>query len=192
MKKALLFISIFALILAACNTRPQVQQAQAPAFDTAGLASFQEWKLMNERAELAKFQQQQTAVEEAAPVVYKTKAPVRKARKPAPVKRTPVETDNNGSNDNTGNGDVVNTGNTGSDNGNTGSTGDTQEPAQEKKGISNAAKGTVIGAAGGAVIGAVINKKNRVLGGVIGGVIGGGVGYGIGRKIDKKQEEASN
>ena len=126
-------------------------------------------------------------VEEAAPFFYKTKTPGRKAKKPAPVKTTPVETDNSGSDDNTGNGDVVNTGNTGSDNGNTGSTGDTQEPVQEKKGISNAAKGTVIGAAGGAVIGAVISKKNKVLGGVIGGVIGGGVGYGIGRTIDKKQ-----
>jgi hypothetical protein len=187
MKKALLFISIFTLILAACTTKPKIESAaQMPAYDTTGLASFQEWKLMNERADLAKFQAEQMEQPVAAPV-YKAKAPVRKAKKPVPAQTSnnTGNSDNSGSTQNNDNGAVVNTGNT--DNGNAG-TGETQEPAkEEKKGISNAAKGTVIGAAGGAVIGAVIMKKNRVLGGVLGGVIGGGVGYGIGRKMDKKE-----
>jgi hypothetical protein len=188
MKKALLFISIFALMLAACTSKPPMEKAaQMPAYDTAGLASFQEWKLMNERADMAKFEAQKEEQPEAAPV-YKAKAPVRKAKKVTPVQ---TQTDDNTGNSNTGatqtdDGAVVNTGNT--DNGTSGSTGETQEPAkEEKKGISNAAKGTAIGAAGGAVLGAVISKKNKVLGGVIGGVIGGGIGYGIGRKMDKKQ-----
>ena len=59
--------------------------------------------------------------------------------------------------------------------------------APVKKGMSNAAKGAIIGGAGGAVLGAVINKRNRVAGGVIGGVLGAGGGYVLGRSKDKKE-----
>ena len=61
-----------------------------------------------------------------------------------------------------------------------------QQPVEQKKGWSKAAKGAAIGAGSGAIAGAVINKRNRAVGAVIGGVVGGGVGYGIGRSMDKK------
>jgi hypothetical protein len=61
-----------------------------------------------------------------------------------------------------------------------------QQPVEQKKGWSKAAKGAAIGAGSGAIAGAVINKRNRAVGAVIGGVVGGGVGYGIGRHMDKK------
>ncbi|MDQ0592872.1 hypothetical protein QFZ37_001241 [Chryseobacterium ginsenosidimutans] len=56
----------------------------------------------------------------------------------------------------------------------------------KKKGISEAAKGTVIGAVGGAALGALVNKKNRGAGAVIGGVVGGATGYTLGRAQDRK------
>ncbi len=58
--------------------------------------------------------------------------------------------------------------------------------ASQKRGMSKAAKGAVIGGVGGAAAGAVINKKNRGVGAVVGGVLGAGAGYGIGRSKDKK------
>ena len=64
--------------------------------------------------------------------------------------------------------------------------GNAAKAPAEKKGISKAAKGAIIGGVGGAAAGAVINKKNRAAGAVIGGVLGAGAGYGIGRSKDKK------
>jgi hypothetical protein len=51
MKKALLFISLFAIIIAVgCTSRTSpVEAVQTPAPDTTGLAAFQEWKFANER-----------------------------------------------------------------------------------------------------------------------------------------------
>lgn len=56
----------------------------------------------------------------------------------------------------------------------------------EKRGMSKAAKGTIIGTVGGAAAGAIISKKNRGAGAVIGGVVGGATGYTIGRSQDRK------
>ena len=66
-------------------------------------------------------------------------------------------------------------------NGGSSSTGTTQ-----KKGISEAAKGTAIGAVSGAALGAIVNKKNRGGGAVVGGVIGAATGYTLGRAQDRK------
>ncbi len=53
MKKPLLYISLFAILFAvACTSRTNNQQAVqpvVPAFDTTGLAAFQEWQYLNER-----------------------------------------------------------------------------------------------------------------------------------------------
>jgi hypothetical protein len=57
--------------------------------------------------------------------------------------------------------------------------------AQKKTGMSNSAKGAIIGGVGGAVAGAVIGKNAK--GAVIGGVIGAAGGYILGKKKDKKQ-----
>lgn len=55
----------------------------------------------------------------------------------------------------------------------------------KKKGWSEAAKGTVIGAGAGALGGALIDKK-KGRGAIIGGVVGAGAGYLIGRDKDRK------
>jgi hypothetical protein len=65
----------------------------------------------------------------------------------------------------------------------TASTG-TTTTAPEKKGISKAAKGAIIGGVGGAVAGAVIGKGGK--GAVIGGVVGAAGGYILGRSKDRK------
>lgn len=54
----------------------------------------------------------------------------------------------------------------------------------QKKGMSKAAQGAIIGGVGGAVAGAVIGKSGK--GAVIGGVVGAAGGYIIGRGKDKK------
>ena len=54
-----------------------------------------------------------------------------------------------------------------------------------KKGWSNKAKGTAIGAGAGAVTGAVVSH-NKGKGAIIGGAVGAGAGYLVGRHKDKK------
>jgi hypothetical protein len=61
---------------------------------------------------------------------------------------------------------------------------ETIAPAK-KKGWSQAAKGTVIGAGAGAIGGALIDKK-KGRGAIVGGVVGAGTGYLIGRGQDRK------
>jgi hypothetical protein len=58
---------------------------------------------------------------------------------------------------------------------------------KEKKGMSNTAKGAIIGGVAGAVGGAVISKKKGA-GAIIGGVIGAGAGAIIGKQKDKKAQ----
>jgi hypothetical protein len=55
----------------------------------------------------------------------------------------------------------------------------------QKKGMSKAAQGAIIGGVAGAVGGAVISKK-KGLGAVVGGIAGAAGGYIIGKKMDKK------
>jgi len=55
---------------------------------------------------------------------------------------------------------------------------------EEKKGMSKAAKGAIIGGVGGAVVGGVATKSAK--GAVIGGVVGATGDYIIGRNKDKK------
>lgn len=55
---------------------------------------------------------------------------------------------------------------------------------EQKKGMSKAAKGAIIGGVGGAVVGGVATKSTK--GAVIGGVVGATGGYIIGRSKDKK------
>jgi hypothetical protein len=56
----------------------------------------------------------------------------------------------------------------------------------EKKGMSSATKGAVIGGVGGAIGGAILSKKKGT-GAIIGGAVGAAGGYIIGRKKDKKK-----
>ena len=94
------------------------------------------------------------------------------APKAAPVRSTaPVRTVKNSSVSNSGS------------NSNT-SSSSTSTTSTQKKGISKAAKGAIIGGVGGAAAGAVIGKNAK--GAVIGGVVGAAGGYIIGRSKDKK------
>lgn len=60
----------------------------------------------------------------------------------------------------------------------------------QKKGISKAAKGAIIGGVGGAVAGAVIGKNAKGAG--IGAVVGAAGGYIIGRSKDRKDGRVGN
>lgn len=59
-------------------------------------------------------------------------------------------------------------------------------PVSRKKGWSDAAKGTAIGAGVGAGMGVLIDKDKRIRGAAIGAAIGGASGYAIGRKSDRQ------
>jgi len=187
MKKLIPFFSI-AIMAVACNPSPKAtnETAQSPAQqvqpaqpDTTGLSQFQAWKAQNELASAQQYNQVQPV---AAPVVRTVKyVPKTTVKKPAPavVQSKPVPTET-GTASTAGSGtDVATTGSSNNE-----STGEAK--AAQKKGISKAAKGAVIGGVVGAAGGAVINKNNRVLGAVIGGVVGAAGGYGIGRGMDKK------
>ena len=60
----------------------------------------------------------------------------------------------------------------------------------EKKGMSNGAKGAIIGGGAGAIGGAIISKK-KGKGAVIGGLLGAGAGYIIGKKKDKNKKDTA-
>jgi len=176
--KKLIPIFSFAIMLTACNTTPPVtngvagsavQVASQP--DTSGLAAYQQWKAQNELASMQvasqPVQQVQAPVRKAAPVrtVYKTVSP-----SPNPTS-TSSSSGTSSTDASSGSGTSQSSG---------------EAKASQKKGISKAAKGAVIGGVAGAAGGAILNKKNRVVGAVIGGVIGAAGGYGIGRGMDKK------
>ncbi len=63
----------------------------------------------------------------------------------------------------------------------------TPAQTQEKKGMSSATKGAIIGGVGGAVGGAIISKK-KGKGAIIGVAVGAAGGYILGRKKDKKNQ----
>ena len=63
---------------------------------------------------------------------------------------------------------------------------ETVQPAK-KKGMSDVAKGAIIGAGVGAVTGAVVDKKHGE-GAVVGGLIGAGAGAATGAVIQKKKK----
>lgn len=83
-----------------------------------------------------------------------------------------------------------NDGNVSSSNNSSGATTATGTGTKKKKGLSQAAKGTIIGGVGGALAGGVIGKNAK--GAVIGGAIGAAGGYVIGRQQDKKSGRVGN
>src|SRR5207247_6982959 len=74
MKKTILILmiaAVSAMIFAACNSRPQTDTGNGKILtpvDTAGLADFQKWKTLNERTELAMYNQQDNEKRTYAPV----------------------------------------------------------------------------------------------------------------------------
>ncbi|MBF03311.1 MAG: glycine zipper family protein [Flavobacterium sp.] len=65
---------------------------------------------------------------------------------------------------------------------------DNTQAAPERKGMSNAAKGALIGAGVGAATGAIVSDKKGT-GAIIGGLAGAGVGAGTGAIIDEKKKK---
>lgn len=63
-----------------------------------------------------------------------------------------------------------------------------QPVVQKRKGMSNTAKGALIGAGVGAATGAVVSKKKGT-GAIIGGLAGAAVGAGTGAIIDDKKNK---
>ncbi len=81
--------------------------------------------------------------------------------------------------------------NSGTNSGGSSNSGTASAPATtQKKGISKAAKGAIIGGVGGAVAGAVIGKNAKGAG--IGAVVGAAGGYIIGRSKDRKDGRVRN
>lgn len=189
MKRFLPILSI--AFLAACNSKPDTSmvaeatgssqlQTSSSYTDTTGLAQFQAWKVQNELADVNEYNQTEQA---SITPVAKPKSTVRKQSAPARKQTTaPVASRQTKNASQSTSGSVENN----SDGEGTSTESGEIAKAPQKKGISKAAKGAVIGGAGGAIAGAVINKNNRVVGAVIGGVVGAGGGYVIGRKMDKK------
>jgi len=64
----------------------------------------------------------------------------------------------------------------------------TTQTAPKRKGMSNTAKGALIGAGVGAATGAIVSKKKGT-GAIIGGLAGAGVGAGTGAIIDEKKKK---
>jgi YMGG-like Gly-zipper len=162
MKNLLPLLSILiiaAIVMAACNGKPQVDANNGVLTytDTAGLAEFQKWKTLNELRDPAVYYTQ------GKEVAYQ---PAKKStRTSSPVRKTYSSSSKTGSMNSVA-----------------------QYPAKTttKKGWSRRAKGAVIGGGGGAILGAVINKNNRLVGGAIGGAVGAGLGYVIGNELDRK------
>ena len=209
MKKILLSLSIAAIFAACSNPQTAEMQPAKPALDTAGLASYNNWKEQQaafsmEGVNQTPVQAEEIVEEKPTPVIVyreapaKRKAPVKQrsiAKSPAPVRNSGGGREATSRDDNTfpqdnegsgsGAGSEVGSG-SGSGSGTGTSTGDVAKaPVEKKEGWSKAAKGTAIGGASGAVIGAVLSK-NKGAGAVIGGVVGAAGGYILGRKSDKK------
>lgn len=186
MKKLLPVLGI-SILMAACNTSPDVKTDAAQAVqqnistpDTTGMAEFNAWKAQNELASVSALNQAQqptTAPEKTRTIVKYV--PV-KSPSPRPVSHT------NESSSTSSTADLPTPGSSTADGGSGSSESSGTAQAEKKEGWSKAAKGAVIGGVTGAAAGAVINKKNRVVGAVIGGVVGAAGGYGVGRTMDKK------
>ncbi len=112
-------------------------------------------------------------------VQAKENANIKAAAQPQVVRETKTVYVNQAPKQSSNNGTYANNSSAGNSNSGT-------QNSNEKKGMSKAAKGTIIGTAGGAAAGAIISKKNRGAGAVIGGIVGGATGYTIGRSKDKK------
>jgi hypothetical protein len=164
MKKFIPIVAIAALIVA-CNSNPKTaeapvvqsqQESTISAEDSLVLSQFRAWKSQNELTDAREFLNGGTQNNANA------------NQSTSSTKTSTTKRKSSGSSSPVYNGTSNNTG------------------TAQKKGISKAAKGAVIGGVAGAAGGAIINKRNRVVGGVVGGILGAGVGYGIGRAGDKK------
>ncbi len=177
--KSIFYALAISILIAACQSGSETQTTREIIADTS-LSSNYNSDISSDTGTVIVPEAQTVATVTALPT--KTVKPLQPAKtkvinSPAPVetKTEPVAT---------------NTPTTAEASANTETTTAETAPAEEKKGWSNAAKGTVIGAGAGAVGGAVLSKK-KGKGAIIGGVIGAGAGYIIGRDKDKRQDTSA-
>jgi hypothetical protein len=193
MKTSITIFATAAMFFAACSSNPKNTEDTTSkvlsSLDTTGLAQFQQWKQQQEwrNQEII----ETNGINEDASngqANYAGSGPARNysnsntySNNEPTVRRTPRTTRNTSTARKSTRTSRVGTGTS------TGSTSAGQGTAQttKKKGWSNAAKGTVIGAGSGAVLGAIVSKK-KGKGAIIGGILGAGGGYVLGRMKDKK------
>lgn len=185
MKQIISLFTVAAVMAVSCNPKSNSSETGAPkevtatSQDTTGLAAYQQWKAQNELVTTSQY----NANADATPVNLSNGSASRNTTTANKTSGTKSSSSSKSSSSKSTSGSGSSTaGTSGSGTSNTGTT----SKAPEKKGISKAAKGAIIGGVAGAAGGAVINKKNRGAGAVIGGVLGAGAGYGIGRHKDKK------
>ncbi|AQX11449.1 hypothetical protein KRE40_12330 [Elizabethkingia meningoseptica] len=171
-------------LLTACNK--QDQKVEGPTLEQQKLEyqakqlDIEKQKLAIEKEKFAFEQQKKTdSLEKAKQTAVAKTASTQKNYYAGNTNYTPRKKRSRSSYNNSGSsGSYANNGNSGYSN------AGVQQP--QKKGMSSAAKGAIIGTVGGAAAGALISKGNRGAGAVIGGVLGAGTGYVIGRANDRK------
>jgi hypothetical protein len=172
------FVALFALLIAIACTNKKNEDAKNinTQQDTVGLAEYQKWKMENEK-----------------------QSPVAQPNQPNHTNSNMVASPSHSSSARNSVSGANATHSGGSGSASAASQGNSNPVAQapapqpaKKKGLTQTAKGAIVGAASGAVIGAVANKKDRLGGGVVGGVIGAATGVGIGAIVDKKQKQKTS
>ena len=182
MKKSIFGLFVTVALFTACNSKqdsgtaavPMQNPFYNPLYENNSEFSFAQ-RIMMESPQYIAWRKQKIEDDrifneqlEAKAEKLETPNPVeKKAKSTATAKNTVSNTTNNTTNNTT--------------------TTTAEQPATKRKGWSNAAKGTVIGAGSGAVVGVIVSK-DKVIGGVIGGLLGAGVGYVIGNEKDKKKK----
>jgi len=189
MKKLIAFITI-GLALTACKGNAEKEQEKQAEIQSAMNAAIDSVNDINarERAIDSMNQAQQsvnTEVESTAP------APAHRSGTHKHPSATPEKTDKTATNETVAPGTA--TASPGNDKTGTAPETKKDEPVateeKKKKGMSNAAKGAIIGAGAGAVGGAIINKENRGKGAIIGGAVGAGAGAVTGVILDKRKKK---
>ncbi len=164
MKKMVTLIAV-AAVFAACGNK---QNTQAVIVDSAAI---QRNAIAAEQARIIEEQRIKDSIKTVVMKEESAKAAVVKQSNNNVVKRRTTTSRSN----NTGTSETPSSSGSGSE----------ESVAPAKKGWSDAAKGTVIGAGAGGIAGAIIDKgKGR--GAIIGGAVGAGTGYIIGRAKDRK------
>lgn len=183
MKKSIFGLFVAATLFTACGSKQETSTATVPMqnpfynplYENGSEFSFTQ-RIMMESPEYIAWRKQKIADDKLFNEQLEAKAEESEATNPVKKTATSTATDKS---------TVSNTTKTQTSNNTTTTTA--EQPATKRKGWSNAAKGTVIGAGSGAVVGVIVSK-DKVKGGVIGGLLGAGVGYVIGNEKDKKKK----
>jgi outer membrane biosynthesis protein TonB len=180
MKNIFLVLST-TILFASCSQKPTANEQAEAEVKATEMQELQSWK-----EELATQPEIPVTEEKTIEPTVAKKQPVTKKKQPVyspePVKNnntTPAPQDNS----------TAQTSSSGQAETSAPASQPAEPAAKEKTGISNTAKGAIIGGVVGAGTGAVVNKKNRAAGAVVGGLVGAGTGAVIGNIADKKEQQ---